>query len=297
MTSKPRALAPIFIVGCGRSGTTLLYDLLCFHPDLAWFSNLDDEFPRFDRIAHLSGRLPYQRGERTSLVRPSEAYRIWQYLLGANAGASNGSAVNPERARRVQHRISAHTARQGRKRFINKNTGNSRRIYDLDGMFPGAQYLHITRHPVAVTSSLIKVSWWPTLELWTHGGRTVTSLVADGWNAADLAAELWRNEVAEIQRQAPPDRTHVLSYESLAAGPVAALTEILSFCALPPTTEFWDRARWTLASVENRNTKFTKDLSPADIDGIWSKTRDVALAVGYGDPRGQPVRIRPLNPE
>ena len=29
---------PIFLIGVPRTGTTLLYNILCLHPDLAWFS-------------------------------------------------------------------------------------------------------------------------------------------------------------------------------------------------------------------------------------------------------------------
>src|SRR5262245_41989498 len=29
---------PIFVIGTGRSGTTLFFQMLGFHPDLAWFS-------------------------------------------------------------------------------------------------------------------------------------------------------------------------------------------------------------------------------------------------------------------
>ena len=42
---RPGAAAappPIFMVGCGRSGTTALYEGLARHPQLAWFSTWTD---------------------------------------------------------------------------------------------------------------------------------------------------------------------------------------------------------------------------------------------------------------
>jgi hypothetical protein len=33
------AAGPLFLVGVPRSGTTLLYKLLCLHPDVAYISN------------------------------------------------------------------------------------------------------------------------------------------------------------------------------------------------------------------------------------------------------------------
>jgi len=37
-------IKPIFIIGVPRSGTTLIYRILCKHPDLAWFSHEDLQF-------------------------------------------------------------------------------------------------------------------------------------------------------------------------------------------------------------------------------------------------------------
>ena len=37
---------PIFLVGIGRCGSSIIYDVLARHPDLAWFSNYDGRFPR-----------------------------------------------------------------------------------------------------------------------------------------------------------------------------------------------------------------------------------------------------------
>ena len=33
-----------FLVGAGRSGTTLLYKLLCLHPQVAYISNYENRF-------------------------------------------------------------------------------------------------------------------------------------------------------------------------------------------------------------------------------------------------------------
>src|SRR5690606_15399375 len=36
---------PVFILGSGRSGSTLLYKMLCLHPEIAYISNWDARFP------------------------------------------------------------------------------------------------------------------------------------------------------------------------------------------------------------------------------------------------------------
>ena len=45
---------PVFIVGCGRSGTTIVYELLCEHPDFAWFSSYAERWPAFPQLEALT---------------------------------------------------------------------------------------------------------------------------------------------------------------------------------------------------------------------------------------------------
>src|SRR5579883_1160482 len=48
---------PIFIVGCHRSGTTVLYEALAKHPDLAYFTNASNQMPRAPILSNVFGRL------------------------------------------------------------------------------------------------------------------------------------------------------------------------------------------------------------------------------------------------
>jgi hypothetical protein len=47
-------LKPIFLIGSGRSGTTILFRLLCGHPDCAYVSNLTDQLSGYPQLAALS---------------------------------------------------------------------------------------------------------------------------------------------------------------------------------------------------------------------------------------------------
>lgn len=79
---------PIFIVGCHRSGTTILYETLSQHPDLTFFTNASSLLPQtpiltnqiiswFGVIQEKVERFA-QDGLTISYATPSEGVRIWE---------------------------------------------------------------------------------------------------------------------------------------------------------------------------------------------------------------------------
>ena len=76
---------PVFILGTGRSGTTLFLNVWAFHPDFAWFSNFSERFPGYPSVAFLSrihdipmaDRL-FPRSSRY-FPRPVESYSMLNY--------------------------------------------------------------------------------------------------------------------------------------------------------------------------------------------------------------------------
>ncbi len=79
-TQERQVEAPIFVVGCGRSGTTLLYEILAVHRSLAWFSNYTNRWPRLPALAGLSKFYPFARQHRLAfkmVPQPSEGHGVW----------------------------------------------------------------------------------------------------------------------------------------------------------------------------------------------------------------------------
>src|SRR5690242_7881820 len=86
---------PIFIVGAPRSGTTLLYDLMASHKDLAWFSQHDiaETFTiDFLQYLHIRRRIfnirhwPYAKDGfesrfRTTYETPFEVSYVWNQVI------------------------------------------------------------------------------------------------------------------------------------------------------------------------------------------------------------------------
>jgi len=134
------ALQPVFVVGSGRSGTTILYKLLVGHADLAWISNLTDLYPQFPQLSILS-RIPGRR--RFPHLWPSaEAIQVYEYCgvmekLRQKRESLVESDVTEEARSRLQYVVRSHMRWMGRRRFINKNTENTMRIRYLKEVFPG----------------------------------------------------------------------------------------------------------------------------------------------------------------
>lgn len=242
MTPCPR----VFMVGCGRSGTTVLYNTLAAHADTAWFSRWTDSTrrPELAAAAGLYRRL-FPRAERRArrfLPYPSEGYRLWDTALALNAADAlrplTHADVTVAQARVVDELVRAHL-RYGRAQcFINKNTRNSRRLSFLGSLYPEAVFVHVIRHPLDVVSSLTEIAWWPDVALWTRNGQSPRSLQAQGTEWAELAAELWVAETSlvrqELEQLVAPDRCIEIRYEDFVVKPAVEVATLLDKLGLAP---------------------------------------------------------------
>jgi len=233
---------PLFIVGCGRSGTTIVYELLCEHPDLAWFSNYAERwaaFPQLEALTKLRDIGAIRRSPSRFVPLPVEGHDLWDRCGPQDARHRNapltGADVDAEHAQRVRDFVAAHVRYHRGRRFLNKNTRNSRRVPYLDAIFPDALFLHVIRDPRAVVASLLAVHWWPDLPLWWSEDRTPRTLAADGSKPEAVAAEHWVRSVERLladARRLPPSRYLEIRYEAFTESPEAALSSICAFAGL-----------------------------------------------------------------
>lgn len=280
----------LLIIGCGRSGTTVVYEALASHPDTAWFSTWSDRLrlPALAAAAPLfrwgRGRIDQGRVARL-LPRPSEGYRLWDAALGMDPDAARrplGRGDVTAAARSAVERVVAAHLRAGRGRvFVNKNTRNSRRVEALDELFGNALVLHVHRHPLDVVSSLLAVAWWPDLELWTHGGRTPRSFGPDPVRQATLAGELWLQETSQAlgaRTVVGDDRYLELSYEDFVADPLPVLRPVLARLGLD---EHPTMARALAAASPRSVGAWRRRLDAAQASAAWAAAEPLATALGH----------------
>src|ERR687894_3215765 len=158
VTSGP--IKPILIIGAPGSGTTLLYQTLCSHRDLAYITH---NMLRAGLRKH--GRLVGDRRKALFLLHnlihrdpastlPHEADAFWMTYFGyydyrtENDYTEEMAAYFRKKVLQVQNLWS-------RPRFVNKNLQNSFRVRLLNSIFPDAKFIHIIRDGRAVAFSVL----------------------------------------------------------------------------------------------------------------------------------------------
>ena len=284
---------PIFIVGSGRSGTTILYNLLSLHPELCWFSNLTDRWPGIPRLSvlHRLLDLPYigtnlkknilKRGSKFR-IRPAEAGNIFHSYCGFESGKkSTGDDFNKQTAKKFKKIAGAHLQMTGRKRIIIKQTANNQRIRLINRIFPDAYYIHIIRDGRAVANSLFKVKWWNEVDIWWLGCKPAKWL-EPGREPIELCALQWKNDVEEIlnNKELLGNRYFEIRYEEMVKDVHGSIGAITKFCELGMEDNF---VRLLPESLPNMNYKWKKDLTKQQKSVINDSVNEFLFMLGYAE--------------
>lgn len=195
---RPAAPEVVFIVGCGRSGTTHLGNVIAHHPQVAYLNEPIDLWYAIDRrtdfINFFGGKGECWLTDRDiTLENESRAHRLFylKKLLNKN------------------------------KIIVEKLPSNSFRLLWLKNLFPNARFVHIVRDGRAVVKSIERLSKNNTYRV---SGR----YCFNQWWGAEFhkwEALLRRQEeiptldhvVAELQQQRPIDLRTMAAFEWLAS--------------------------------------------------------------------------------
>ena len=270
---------PIIIFGTGRSGTTVISDIILHHEDLAWHNNWQELLPKSATINYLrrafDNNLWHITGMNTQnnksyinqvLFRPIERYDFWETITGPRIDFSRGFLLNEKATEEERLRMRMHFAKmvkyQHRKRLAFKLTGPARMEYLLS-VFPGAQFVQIVRDPVATVRSWLEISWsnQMTDQLWWDGAYTEE----EKEKAKEFANEpalfvafqykkLMETTAYEINKLKPDVYTG--SYEDFVKDPRQFIADMMQHLGLAPSAnveKFMQKI-----SVQNRNARSAK---------------------------------------
>jgi len=281
---QAQVVKPVFIMGAPGSGTTLLYDTLCSHKDLAYVT-----LNMLRAGIHKHGRVVGDK--RSTLFRaqglfhrdkassaPHEANVFWIKYFGTYNYVTEND-FTPEIAAYYRKNVIAVQNLWNRPRFVNKNLQHCVRVRMLDRIFPDAKFIHIIRDGRAVAYSILnkKGEANPTMFL-----LSLKKILGDRYKPD--RSELYNYgrawvELVKKAREATAfgsERYYELRYEDLISNPHDEIREVADFCELDWYGEF----EKSLPKTSNMNVKWRQNASDDQKRDLEESTLELRQSLG-----------------
>lgn len=203
---------PIFIIGCARSGTTMLQLMIHSHPRLAMPAETRFLLQLYDK-----------RKRFGDLRNPENADRVADFIIDRRKSRFKDLFLEPEPVRKRIHEapatmgsaigavFEAFAQDNGKQRWGDKRPSYIHHVPKILAMFPDAQIIHIVRDGRDSISSLLSMSW-------QKGGL-------------NSAIYRWKRAVEvgeDLRKSLPPDQYFEFRYEDVVAD---AETQLRKLCA------------------------------------------------------------------
>jgi hypothetical protein len=269
--SPPRQ--PIFLIGCPRSGTSLLYAILQNSPELAGL--------------------------------PGEGHILWESLHHPKYHGWESNALGPEHAKQLDRDFAYAAIRaiaRGR-RFLDKTPKNSLRIPYLTALFPDADFIFLRRRGADNVNSLIQ-GWRahprfvtytvPTGPASKGRGRDWSFVLIPGWRELEGAPieQICARQYVSCNEaglagadSVDPRRWVSVSYEDLVARPEEEVARILDRLGLALTAEIASTAarldQLPINTVTTPKAGKWRLENPAEIARILPVIAETERKLGY----------------
>ena len=283
-TGTPGPIKPILIIGAPGSGTTLLFQTLCSHLDLAYITH---NMLRAGILRH--GRLVGDR-RKALLILQNLIHRdpasnlplgdaLWvKYFRDYNYMTEND--YSEEMAAYFRKKVQQVQNLWGRPRFVDKTLVNCFRVRLLNLIFPDAKFIHIIRDGRAVAFSILnKKEIGATSPILLVGFKDIL-----GEKYQPKCSELYNYGLAwaEYVRKAreasafAQSRYYEVRYENLVREPHNELRKIVDFCELNWFSEFEEKIPLT----QNMNEKWKQKASKEQRTDLEESTFDLMRTLG-----------------
>lgn len=283
---------PIFIVGVGRSGSSVFHRTLCQHPQTAWLSRLlewQPKSPGKNRWLMRVINAPVLGAWLADHLEPSECYGFWDLLYPGfsepvrDLVADDVPAdVAPKIVRALQAQLTGR-----RRQMVVKITGWPRLNF-LHRIFPEARFIHILRDGRPVAASFLKVDWWDGWRgpnHWRYG--PLTSEQDEEWRRhglsfVALAGIQWKilMDAMESAKRVCPDAALLeMRYEDICADPISTFRQATEFCDLPWSPQFERMVRGV--QLHSVNDKWRRDFTSDQQRILDSVLGEYLVRYGY----------------
>lgn len=284
-----------FIVGCGRSGTSLLQSMLGNHPDLAIPAETGFYPLVYEKQRRYLGELGDEKSMRQALDIACKFWRISELALDPDLVRHLSSCAPPSWETVFIALMSAFAAQNSVARIGEKSPHHVRYLGLLGQRFPKARFVHMVRDPRAVAASFAKVQ--------AQFGRRYVADVCRQWRDAIKA----HRQHAELLGSS---RYKVVRYEELVRDPETVLRDLCAFLSLdylPEMLRFHERSesgfharqaahmRNTLKPVFSSSVEqWRSSMPPGQIGVIEHLLRREMVLMGY-DPSGIGANLASVN--
>jgi hypothetical protein len=273
--SVASANRPIFLVGCPRSGTTLLSVMLHAHPRIAMPPETRFLEPIYRERLTFGDLTIAENRRRLAERMTGKGTKFNDLRLERKAVIEKIVAAPPTIGSAAGTLWREFARSRGKARWGEKRPSYWRDIGMVRRLFPDAQIVHLVRDGRACVASLKKVTWW---ESGVYGAMA-------SWTMADA-------ELRRVSARLPADSYYRLRYEDVLADPKTQLTELCAFLGeefdpamldypdaardIVPARKSWhDRTRGGLDT--GRIEAWRRTLEPAEI-GLFERVAQRALS-------------------
>ena len=256
---------PIFIVGCGRSGTSMLTSMMATHEDIAVFPHEANNFWH----------------PKSYPWRQSKGNRIPIWLDPCRFTHTSLQDWTDQDKKRIKDTFTKFQRISNKGYFLNKSTMIIFMIDFVLELFPESRFIHLYRDGRAVAFS--------------HGRRESVKMQLDPslykrrgvYYPCEILFEkcaiAWRDQILEMESQMKKKELrkcgiiHELSYETLCESPIHSLVGIASFLGVD-TKRF---QRDIIPVTKNMNYKYKQALDPLFIDHLTKLMQPALEIKGY----------------
>lgn len=248
-TSEIRAR--VFLVGCPRSGTTLLQSLLTAHPQIA-------SFPESHVLPEIVANRPLFRRVGVATSKAQKNFAQVLHTLGLEHLQHHKPKVGvftKEYVRSFVKVLDEATLQQGKDVWLEKTPRHLHYVESIEASAPSAKFIHIIRNGSDVVASLYEVTH-KHAEVW-GGPRDI-----------DRCISRWLQDV-QLSKENLQKPNHLLvRYEDLVEETKATLESVCTFVGVPFTksmlSDYQNASEKVLAPGETWKASVQQPISNAN---------------------------------